>query len=76
MESKAFEEFVQKRCEEIIAEDKECNAINKKILNIEKELMPLLPVELKNKLLEIDRLSLALVNRVCAITTDKITTNR
>jgi len=76
MESKAVEEYVSKRCEEIISKDEECHNINKKILSIEKELVPFLPVELKNKLLEIDRLSHMLINRICLLTYDKITINR
>ena len=76
MSSNAFEEFVQKRIEEIIVEDEECRIINEKILSIEKEFVPYLPAELKKKILEIDELSFTLMNRACLLATDKITINR
>jgi hypothetical protein len=50
----SFDEFIMERCEEIITNDNECRAINDEILKIEKELIPYLPSDLKNKVLEID----------------------
>jgi hypothetical protein len=75
-ESPAFQEFLQKRYEEITANDEEYRSINKKILTIEKEFVPLLPPDLLKQYLEIDNLNFKIINRLCFLTTDKITINR
>lgn len=67
LSSKAFHEFIQKRCEEIKAEDKTCCRINSKILQLEKELLPMLSDEAKVKFLKIDELTLELIDHICAI---------
>jgi hypothetical protein len=75
-ESPAFQEFLQKRGEEIMANDDEYQFINKKILSIEKGFFPLLSPDLMKKYLEIDNLTFQLINRLYFLTTDKITINR
>ena len=55
--SPAFQEFLQKRIDEIIAKDERCCEINKRILELEKELLILLPDNAKEKYLEIEELT-------------------
>jgi hypothetical protein len=69
IQSPAFLEFIQKRCEEIIINDGMCYKINKEILELEKELLSLLSEEAKSKFLKIDELNLEFINRIQAITT-------
>lgn len=55
--SPAFQEFLQKRIDEIITKDERCCEINKRILELEKELLILLPDNAKEKYLEIEELT-------------------
>ena len=73
MESKAFDEFLAKRCEEILENDEFYININHDILKIEQELLPLLTHEALNKFLKIDELSIKLINRICKLCTDNFT---
>lgn len=66
-DSKALQELMQKRNEEIIQSDKKCCEINKEILDIEKKLMALLPDEAKAMFLKIDRLNMELICQIYAI---------
>jgi len=56
MSSAAFQEFLQKRCEEIISSDVECSRLNSKIIALEKELLSMMSNEAKEKYLEIEEL--------------------
>lgn len=55
--SPAYQEFLQKRIDEIITKDERCCEINKRILELEKELLILLPDNAKEKYLEIEELT-------------------
>lgn len=61
---KNFREFVQKSMDEIIENDERCISINNEILKLEKELLPLLTIEVKNKILKIDELTSELTNHI------------
>jgi hypothetical protein len=65
--SAAFQEFIQKRCEEIITNDEKCYKVNREILELEKELIPLLSKEAKDKFLKIDELTLELITQIHVI---------
>ena len=65
MSSEMLRGYTYKRLDEMISEDKECMSINKQLLDIEKEIMPVLSSELEKKFLEIDRLNFELINRIC-----------
>ena len=65
MSSEMLREYTCKRLDEMISEDKECMSINKQLLDIEKEIMPVLSSELEKKFLKIDRLNFELINRIC-----------
>jgi hypothetical protein len=57
MGSPAYQGFLQKRIDEIITKDERCCEINKRILELEKELLILLPDNAKEKYLEIEELT-------------------
>jgi len=59
--SAAFQEFLQKRCEEIIESDKEYRDINELILQKEEEIKALAPAALLVKINEYENLNLDLV---------------
>jgi hypothetical protein len=63
----AYQEFLQKRSDEIIANDEKCKEINSKILQLEKEIIPLLTDEAKRKFFEIEALSNELLNHIPTI---------
>lgn len=65
--SKAFEEFIMARCEEIIELDKKCIQLNSEILKLEKELYPALSKEILDKVLKIDELTTELINQICVL---------
>lgn len=65
--SPAYREFLQKRCEEKILEDERCIEINRKILQLENELIPILSAEAKRIFFEIDALTNELLIRIPAI---------
>ena len=65
--SAAFQEFIQKRCEEITINDEVCCKINENILRLEKELLPTLSDEAKVKFLKIDELTFALINQIYSL---------
>jgi hypothetical protein len=71
--SAAFQEFLQKRCEEIIEDDKVCQDINKELLALEKELLPTLSEESLKKVLKIDALTQRLIAHIPVICTEKFT---
>lgn len=52
----AYLEFLQKRSDEIITNDKKCKEINTKILELEKTFLPMLSDEARCKYLEIEEL--------------------
>jgi hypothetical protein len=62
--SAAFQEFLQKRCEEIIESDEACKKINREILELEKELLPALSKDALDKVLKIDELTMELINQI------------
>jgi hypothetical protein len=64
MSSVVFQEFLQKRCEEIVKYDGECQKINREILELEKELFPILPKDILGKVLKIDELTMELLNHI------------
>lgn len=72
IDSPAFQEFVQKRCEEITANDEICRKINKEILELEKELLPILSEEAKTKFFKIDEFTFELINRISALASPTI----
>jgi hypothetical protein len=59
--SAAFQEFLQKRCEEIIESDEEYRGINELILQKEGEIKTLVSGELLVKINEYEKLNLDLV---------------
>jgi hypothetical protein len=67
MSSAAFQEFLQKRCEEIAGEDGECERINSKILLVESEIRSSIPSELLKKFDEYGTLNLKLISHVCPL---------
>jgi len=67
MNSKAFDEFLQKRCEEITADDEECKKINEQILQIENEIRSLISGNLLKKFDEYGELHLILISHVCPL---------
>lgn len=69
----AWDEYVIDRCEEIIANDEYCNNLNREIIKLEQELLPLLSHEALGKFLKIDELSLELTDRIREICTDNFT---
>ena len=71
--SEASREFFIKMCDEKIANDEQCANLNRIILQLEKELLPLLSHEALDKFLRIDELNIELMNRTCAIYTDNFT---
>ena len=73
--SAAFREFLQKRVEEKLLKDEVCIEINSQILQLEKELIPILSDEAKRKFFKIESLSSELSNRILIIVTGKITIN-
>ena len=56
MSSPAFQEFLQKRCEEITADDEENIMTCQEILQLEKELVKSAPENVKNIYFQIDYL--------------------
>jgi hypothetical protein len=64
IKSSAFQEFLQKRSEEIITDDKVCQDINKELLALEKELLPTLSEESLKKVLRMDALTHKLIDRI------------
>ena len=81
-ESPAFQEFLQKRCEEILTEDEKCINLNREILMLEKEILPMLSTESRDIFLKIDELALELIDRIFVLSppiilrqTDKKTIN-
>lgn len=75
MHSQIFKEYASKRIEEMISTDEECITINRRLLDIEKEIIPVLSSEMKEKLLEMDRLNFALLDRICSLLGAKIEQN-
>ena len=61
--SPAFQEFLQKRCEEIAMKDKEYVKINELILSMENEIKVLVSDELLKKLNKYEKLNLDLMAR-------------
>lgn len=57
MSSAAFQEFLQKRCEEILTNDNEYSEINDHITRLESEINILASGELLNKIMEYERLN-------------------
>lgn len=73
-QSPAFQEFLQKRRDEIVERDEICISLNREILNIERKLLPLLPKEALDKVLKIDELTMELINHICTLSADNFTT--
>ena len=65
--SQAFQEFLQKRCEEIIANDGRCVNLNQEILALEREILPMLSQEAKVIFLKIDELTLELIEHISVL---------
>ena len=65
--SLAYQEFLQKRCEEKMLKDEKCIEINIQIFQLEKELIPILSTEAKKKFFQIESLSNELLIRIPAI---------
>ena len=57
LSSQAFQEFLQKRCEEILTNDNEYSEINDHITRLESEINILASGELLNKIMEYERLN-------------------
>ena len=64
MKSKAFDEFLQKRCEEITADDEECVEIRQAICKIEDELTAVLSTEDMDKFVCFESLTVKLASCV------------
>ena len=75
LSSAAFQEFLRNVYEEKLLKDERCVEINRQILQLEKELIPILSDEAKMKFFEIESLSDKLFNRMPIVFTDKITIN-
>lgn len=73
MSDSVFKEILQKSLESKITNDEKCKELNKKILQLEKELYPLLSKDFLNKVMEIDSLNSELFNRIIEISTDNFT---
>jgi len=65
--SLAFQEFLQKRCEEIIENDERCISLNSKILKLEQELYPLLSEKTLGMVLKIDEFTLEIIDHICTL---------
>jgi hypothetical protein len=61
MGSPAFQEFLQKRCEEITESDNEYRTINDQILQLENEIASSAPNEFQKKIREYEKLNLDLL---------------
>jgi hypothetical protein len=66
-ESPAFQEFLQKRCEEITTNDEECKKINEQILRVEDEIKSLISGDLLEKFDEYGELNLIFLSHVCPL---------
>jgi len=66
-ESPAFQEFLQKRCEEITLEDEEYQKISEQILQAESEIKSLISGELLKIFDEYSALNLALLAHACPL---------
>ena len=64
-ESASFQEFIQKRADEIIANDEHCVGLNREILRLEYKLLPLLSPEARDIFLKIDEFTMEFIERVC-----------
>jgi hypothetical protein len=64
MSESAYREFLLKKSEENIAKDEKYIEINKKILQLERELIPILSPEAKRKYFEIEALSNELLDHI------------
>jgi hypothetical protein len=62
--SAAEMEFVIKRCEEILDNDSQYQQLNIKLLEMEKEIFPMLSDEAKAIFLKIDALNMKLINHI------------
>lgn len=70
--SPAFQEFLQKRVEEVLTKDEYYNKLDTKILEIEKEFLPMLSDKAKEKYLEIEELTMELRNHANLIIISKL----
>lgn len=66
-ESKAFKEYILKRCDEIITSDEYCAEINHEILKLEQKLLPLLSHEALSIFLKIDELNMKLTDHISTL---------
>lgn len=72
LSSPAYQEFLQKRVEEVLTKDEYYNKLDAKILEMEKEFLPMLPDKAKEKYLEIEELTMELRNHANLIIISKL----